>query len=318
MHPQVRRLAAPAVAVLILLITFVALFTAAFQDPKPNGLAVAVAGPPGVERELQARVDRAGVGIEFERVASPAAARHEVLEQDAQGALLMEPTGPRLLVASAGSFMQAQALEAGVSRAAAAGGAQVTVEDVKPLPEHDSRGLSTVFLAVGVTVPSFLLGALLWAVGGAAPARVVTGVLLAFAATTGLVAAFTVDTVIGALDGAFWQIAGIVALLTVAVAASVAGLGRLAGPPGVALAALVVLLLSLSSSGGPVGHLMLPDFYKAISQLLPTGTAMTSIRDTVYFAGEQALVPILVLSAWATGGIAALFLGRNRGPGHAH
>lgn len=317
MHEQVRKLAPVAVAVLTLLTTFVALFTAAFHDPKPNGVAVAVAGPPGIERELQAAVDRAGVGIDFGRVASPDAARVEVLDQDVQGALVMDASSPRLLIASAASPMQAQALEAAMSRAVAADGARLAVEDVKPLPEHDSRGLSAVFLAVGVTVPSFLLGALLWVVGGSVGARMVTGVLLAFAASAGLLAAFTVDALIGALDGAFWQITGIVALLAVAVAASVAGLGRLAGPVGVALAVLVVLLLSLSSSGGPVGHLMLPDFYKAISQALPTGGAITALRDTIYFEGHQALVPILVLGAWATGGIAALFAGRNRGPLHA-
>ena len=312
-----RKLAVAAVGALTLLVTFVALLTTAYQDPKPNGVDVAVAGPPGVERQLRERVDRAGVGVAFVSAASPAAARQDVLEREVEAALLVDARGPRLLIAGAASLMQAQAVEALVGRAVAAGGARLAVEDVRPLPEHDSRGLASVFLAFGVAVPSFLFGALLWVLGGSVSPREITGVLLAFAATAGLLAAFTVDTLIGALDGAFWEIAGIAALLTAAVAGAVSGLGRLTGPGGMALAAFVVLLLGQASSGGPVGNLMLPDFYKALSHALPTGSAISALRDTIYFEGQQALVPILVLAAWATGGIAALFAGRYRGPLHA-
>jgi hypothetical protein len=228
---QLRALAPIGVVVLAILVTFVALFLAAFHDPKPNGLEVAVVGQPALQQRLQEHVGRAGIGkLDFTRYTSPAEARAAVRDGDVQGALIVEAGRPRLLVASAGSFIVAQALEDILGRAAAANGARPAVEDVRPLPKHDSRGLSAVFVTFGTVIPSFMLGAALWMLGGAARPRVLAALIGAFAIVAGLLAALTADTVIGALDGQFWGLAGLVALLAVAVAAPVAGLGRLAGP----------------------------------------------------------------------------------------
>jgi hypothetical protein len=100
----------------------------------------------------------------------------------------------------------------------------------------------------------------------------------------------------------------------VAVAAPVAGLGRLAGPAGIAIAVLVLMLTGQAASGGPVGYLMLPDFYKLISQLLPTGAAITALRDIVYFDGQHTLVPALVMTGWGVGGLIAVAVGRRTAP----
>lgn len=311
---DVRRAIGPAVVVLVVAVTFVALFVAAFHDPKPNGVKVALVAPPQLQERLEQQIARAGVGtFDFERAPSPRAARQAVLDGDVQGALITGGPGrQQLLVADAGSFMVAQAIEGVFTRAASAAGTELAVEDVRPLPSGDSRGLSVVFLAFGTAVPSFVLGLLLWVVGGGVRARAIAGVLVGYGVAVGLLAALTADTVIGAVDGEFWAVSGLLALLSLAVAAAVAGLGRLLGPAGIGLAVLVLMLLAQSSSGGPVGPLMLPDFYKAISQLLPTGAAITALRDVVYFDGQQSLAPLIVLACWALGGLAAIAVGRRR------
>jgi uncharacterized phage infection (PIP) family protein YhgE len=154
-----------------------------------------------------------------------------------------------------------------------------------------------------------VFGALLTLLGGRLPARVRWPALLLFAAFAGLVAAVSVDAVVGALRGHFWAVAGVAALLALAVAAIAHGLGRLAGIAGVAGAAVVLILLGQSSSGGALTFELEPGFYGAISQLLPQGAAISAMRNSVYFHGAHTLIPLLVLGAWAAAGVALGFTG---------
>jgi uncharacterized phage infection (PIP) family protein YhgE len=90
-----------------------------------------------------------------------------------------------------------------------------------------------------------------------------------YAALAGLVTAFTVDVVVGALGDNMVGIAVVTGLLALAVSAAAHGLGHLWGPPGIAVAIVLMLLLGLSSSGGAMTYGLEPGFYGAISQLLP-------------------------------------------------
>jgi hypothetical protein len=186
---------------------------------------------------------------------------------------------------------------------------RISIQDVRPLPGGDSRGLASVFVAFGLTVASLAFGAALSLVGRRAPLPLLLGVLGGLSALGGLGVALIADLWVGALTGAFWQLAGVAALLVLAIAATMCGLGRLAGPIGLALGVLVVLLFGVSSAGGPLGYLMLPDFYRTISQALPTGAAVTAIRHAVYFDTAHIAQPLLVLEAWALGGVLALATG---------
>jgi hypothetical protein len=120
--------------------------------------------------------------------------------------------------------------------------------------------------------------------------------------------------VVGALDGAFWGVAGIAALLIAAVVLATHGLARLLGPAGAGLAALTMVLFGLSSSGGGLGPQLEPGFYGALSRFLPSGSALTAVRNEVYFAGAHTLGALVVLGAWSVLGAAALLVAHHRGP----
>jgi hypothetical protein len=224
----------------------------------------------------------------------------------------MDPQHPRLIVASAASMLETAALKELLTRAVSPGATTLEVEDLRPLPRGDSKGLSPVFVTFGVTIASLVAGSALAVLGRRLRARTVLGALLGLGLLAGLSIAVLADPLIGALTGAFWPLAGLVALLAVAVAASMCGLGRLAGPPGLALGVLVILLLALSAGGGPLGFYMLPEFFRAISQWLPAGAAITAIRRAVYFGGERNLHSVAVLAVWAAGGLLAVAVGRLR------
>jgi hypothetical protein len=290
---------------LVLLFAFTALYVTAFHSPRPRGLDVGVVGTPQqaarVRRALQAR------GFDVRRYGSEAQARSALLDTDVHGVI----AGHRILVARAFGVVPTQAAAQALATAAG-GAAQVT--DLRPLPPGDRNGLSSLFTIVGTLIPSLVFGALLSVLGRRLPARARWTAVVAYSALAGVLVAFNADVLIGALDGHFAGIALATGLLALAVSATAHGLGHLGGPAGVVLAILTVLLLGLSSSGGAVTYQFEPGFYGAVSQLLPPGVALTAVRNIEYFDWAATLVPLLVLCAWAAGGLALGLLGERFGP----
>jgi hypothetical protein len=259
---------------------FCGLFVTAFHAPSPHAIPVGAVGA--------ATAVTAPDGFALRRYDSERAARDALAAGDLRGVLLPG----RLLVATARGVAEAQVVRAAFPRAA--------VVDVAPLPAHDSRGLSAVFTVLGMTAGGVAFGALLTLFGRRAR-------LLAiglFAVATGIVVALTVDTLVGALTGAFWATAGIVALGAAATGAAAHALGRLLGPPGIALAALLFIPLGMSAAGGALGSDLVPGFFGALSGALPAGAAQSALRGAVYFDGAGTTVPLLVLAAWAAVGAA--------------
>ena len=305
--PRPTRLVVVAAAgALTLMLTFVGVFLAAFHDPRPNRIPVAVVGTADEASTLQSRVDGLGMGtIHAVAVGSPDEARTEVLSQSVQAAVVPGVDPTEVLVAQAASPIETQTLQLMLGKAVG----PISVQDVRPLPAGDSKGLATIFIAFGLTTASLAFGSGLSLLGRRARLPVLLGALAGLSVVGGLGVALIADLWVGALTGAFWQLAGLAALLVLAVAATMTGLGRLGGPIGLALGVLVVLLFGLSSAGGPLGYLMLPDFFRTISQALPTGAAVTAIRHAVYFDTAHIAQPVLVLEAWAVGGVLALAAG---------
>jgi hypothetical protein len=116
----------------------------------------------------------------------------------------------------------------------------------------------------------------------------------------------TTAGVVDTLDGAFWPVAGVTALLSLAVGLTTAGLLRWVGSAGIGLSLLLMVLLGLSSSGGLLSSQFLPGFFETLGPLMPASAARDGLRAVVYFDGHGSGGAILVLGAWAAIGAAAL------------
>ena len=188
------------------------------------------------------------------------------------------------------------------------------MQDLRPLPAGDGRGLSSLFTVVGTLIPSLVFGVLLSVFGRGLAARVRWSAVAAYAVLAGLVVAFNVDVLVGALPGDFAGIALVSGLLALAVSAAAHGLGHLGGPAGIVVAIVMLLLLGVSAAGGAVTYQFEPGFYGAVSQLLPPGAALTAVRNAHYFDWAATLAPLIVLGAWAFGGLGLGLLGERFGP----
>jgi hypothetical protein len=220
----------------------------------------------------------------------------------------------RLLVAQALGAAPTETVTTALRGVATASHKPASVQDLRPLPANDRRGLSPLFAVVATLIPSLVFGALLTLFGRALPARVRWAGVVGYAVLAGLVVALNVDVVIGALRGHFVGIAVVGCLLALAVGGAAHGLGHLGGPRGIVVAILLLMLLGVSSAGGAVTYQFEPGFYGAISQLLPPGAALTAIRNVQYFDWAATLAPLSVLAAWAFGGLVLGLLGERYGP----
>src|SRR4051794_6614329 len=102
-HPVLRnRLVAATVVGLGVGFAFVAFFTSALHDPRPNAVRVGVVGRAPVVMQVQRRLARAlPDGFDVRGYGDAAAARRAIHDQSIDGAFIPDRTRPRLLLAGA-------------------------------------------------------------------------------------------------------------------------------------------------------------------------------------------------------------------------
>lgn len=304
------RLAPPVVGALLLLFALVGLIGTAIRDPRPHDIPVGLAGPPPAVQQMSSAFASAAPGaFKFISYASEAAARAGLDSREVDGIIVLGGSSPRMILAGAAGDASTGVMTAAFTNALKAQGATLTVETVHPFAAGDAHGLILFFVVVAVIVCALVSQALVFATAGDSGFGERLGVVVAFSALAGLVGMGTAGWIAGDYGPGFWTAVGLVALASASVGAVVAGLARLIGAPGIALAALVVVLLDLVSSGGPVGSQLLPDFYRWLAPWMPAGPLYSSLRGAIYFDGAGLTTPLIVLAAWLAGGLILMWLG---------
>jgi hypothetical protein len=305
---EIERTARPVVAGMAVLITLLVLLGAAVRDPRPHDLPVGVVAPPPVADQLTAGFAQNAPGaFAFTRYSSEPDARTAIDNRDIVGALLVTPTGPRLVVAGAAGDALVGGVTAAFTAAFAAQGQQLAVETVHPFGAGDAHGIILFFLILATLVSSVIVGALT-VLAGRSSWRRQLGIVATFAISAGIIGSLAAAWIANDYWDAIWGLMALIALLSFTVAVVVAASARAFGPAGVAGAVLVVVLLGLIASGGPLGSAFLPDLYRAVAPWLPVGAAHTAIIGTLYFGGAGVTYALIVLVSWAILGTAGLML----------
>jgi hypothetical protein len=297
----------PIVVGLVLLLTLIGLLGTAIRDPRPHDIAVGLSAPPPVVQQLTQGFAQAAPGaFAFTTYASEAEARAAIDRRDVVASLIVGATGPRLVVAGAAGDPITGGVTAAITNAFRAQGAEVAVEVVHPFQAGDPHGIVLFFLVLATLISSVVVGAL--AVLPAPDRSWVTqmAIVATYAISAGIVGALATAWIVDGYGNGLWLVMGLVALLALAVGSVVAASARILGPAGVAFGALVVVLLGLVSSGGPLGSEFLPDAYRAVAPVLPVGPVYSALRGALYFDGVGVTGPVILLLVWAALGIVAL------------
>jgi hypothetical protein len=305
----------PIVAGLAVLVTLLLVVGAAIREPRPHDIPVGVSGPPAAIDPVLAGFEQNAPGaFTFTTYGSEAEALAAIAGRDVVGALIIGQAGPRLVVAGGAGDAITGAVSGAFSAAFAAQGVELTVETVNPLPTGDAHGIVLFFLVLATAIGSIVAGAAT-TLGGRERSWVGHGLVLSsYAVLAGIVGVGTAAWLAGGYGDGVWAAMAIAILLALAVSLVVGAAARWLGAGGVALAAAVVVLLGLVSSGGPLGSAFLPDAYRAVAPWLPVSPAVDAMRGALAFEGAGLLTPVAILIGWAaigTIGLAAADLSRR-------
>jgi hypothetical protein len=112
--------------------------------------------------------------------------------------------------------------------------------------------------------------------------------------------------VFGSIDQNLLGVAAGLTLGVLAAGLTMLGLGSLFGRIGLALGAMLALLVGNPLSGLNSAPEMLPSGWGELGQWLPQGATATLLRSTAFFDGAGSTMPILVLTCWTAVGVALI------------
>ncbi|WGD37893.1 ABC transporter permease [Lysinibacter sp. HNR] len=299
-----------------------------------QNIPVAVAGPQQAVDSLTSTIDsQSDNAITFVTVDNEKAAITAIKERKVYGALVLTET-PTVLTASAASPVVSQMLtqvasqlqtqllkqaysrvEESVGAALAAGQTppelpRVVVRDIVPLSDHDPRGTGLSIASLPLALGGVIGGVIVFFLTRGTARRLI-GVTL-YAALSGVVLTATLQGWFEVIQGDFWVNTGAIALTLFATGALVVGLGGLLGRPGLALAAIITVLIGnpLASSAAPMQFLVEP--WGAIGQGFVPGASATLLRNLSYFPEANSASQWLTLTLWAVSGLILIMLSTLR------
>jgi hypothetical protein len=305
MRERMETYVAPVVAGLLALVTLIGLIGPAIKSPAPHDIPIGIVNAaPGVVTALS------GSGaFDVTSYDSEDAARAAIDSRDIDGALVIGPSGPKLIVAGAAGDGVTGVITGVFTQMFAAQGQQLAVEVVHPFASGDPHGLILFFVILAILVSTLISQAL---VGMRKRIGLTTrlSIVVLFAIVSAPVAMGLATWIAGDYGSGIWMAIAFLALGSAAIGAVVAGAVVLLGRPGIALSALIVVLLDLVCSGGPIGSQLLPDAYRWLAPGMPAGQLFSAVRGSLYFDNAGITVPFGVLSLWLLGGLILMVAGQ--------
>jgi len=281
---------------------FVASYSLALGDPVPHHIDAALVGDPTEHMSTVDTVQRvARGGLVFHRYASVTAALHAVDGQNVYAALDLNSS--TLYVSSAAGASVARVLEQ-----VALADPAVRVVDTHPLGTHDPNGVEIFYLMLVATIVGFITVFQVGANAGPFSPRRWTAFVASLAVGASLVFTLVDGLLLHRLTLPILESWGILALHILAVASFCSLMVVLIGRWAIVPTWLFFVVLGNSSSGGAVAPPLLPAPFAFVSQWLPSGATVTSLRNAVYFPTYQHVQPIAVLAVWAAALFAAMIL----------
>jgi len=299
----------PLVVGLLIVIVLIGLIGTAIKNPQPHDIPVGLVGPAPAVQQISSSFATAAPGaFDFTTFASENDARAALDTRTVDGVLILGSASPHLIIAGAAGDGVTGVITAAFTNVFKAQGATLTVETVHPFASGDAHGLILFFVVVATLISTLASQAVLFATGRNLRIGAKLSLIFVYGALVGMTAMGMAAWIAGGYGDGFWAAAGLDALASIAIGAVVAGLVRLLGTPGIGLAALL-MLLSLVSSGGPVGSQLLPDFYRALAPWTTAGQLYGALRDALFFDGAELATPIAVLGGWLVVGLLLMVIG---------
>jgi hypothetical protein len=224
-------------------------------------------------------------------------------------------TATQLLNVMAGQ-LQAQV----TAQVTAAGGnpANAVVETtvVVPLSDDDPTGAGLAATAFPMTMGG-MIGGIVISLLVVGPARRLAA-LAGLGVAVGIIAPLILQTWFGFLQGDFLPMALAMGLAVTATAAFIVGCTSLLGRAGIAIGAVLTMLVGNPLAAAAVPWQFLAAPWGAIGQLMVPGAAMSLVRSLSYFPDADVSKQWWVLGTWAAVGVVLTIAGHFRSRAAMH
>jgi len=314
----------------------VALIALAFLWPTKTStvqnLPVSISGDAATVASFEKAVESASPGA-FDWVAADdqSDAVNQIKTRETYGAIVLPAAPgqlPQVLTAPAGSAVATQLLTAVAGRLQAQVTAQVTAAGGNPA---DAVVKTTVVVPLspddptgsGLAAASFpmMLGGM---IGGILISLLVVGALRRLLALAGLAIAVGIimplilQTWFGFLQGEFWLNALAMGLSTLATASFIVGCTSLLGRAGIAVGAVVTMLIGNPLSAAAAPYQFIPVPWGEIGQDMVPGASNWLLRSLSYFPEADTSKQWWILACWAIVGVLLTLVGHFRARASMH
>lgn len=291
-------------------LAFCLCYVYAFHAPTPVDVPVGIVGSgsavTGFASTLQ---NNAGGALDVHVLSSVAAAKAEVVNGTLAAAYVPGASQAHLLVASGAQFQLASIAKTIFAPVAAAQHATLAVQDVAPLPAHDSFGTSVFYLTlvwiIGAYMPGMFVGLMGASLRHRSRIAIIAGasVLLPLLSTA-------LATAVGAVQGHFLELWGLGAATAIAVGLLVNGLSYFFGRFVTGVALFLFVFLNVPSSGGAYPPELVPEPFRFLHDyVIGTGT-LDVLRRTLYGVGPEVWHGWLLIAAYLVVGVLLTVVGR--------
>jgi hypothetical protein len=276
---------------------FVTAYSLALGDPVPHRIDAALVGDRSANSKTVTAVEQVAQDkLVFHQYSSLPAALHSMDEQHIYAALNLTSSKPTLYVASAAGTSVARVLER-----IYAIDPIVRLVDTHPVASDDPNGLDIFYLMLVTTIVGI---STVLQVRGQVPGLQIRHHLtfvLCLALAGSVVLTLFDGPLLNRPAGAYPEEWAILALQLLAVASFTSLMIDLVDRWAILPTWLFFVVLGNASSGGAVSPALLPQPFAILSQWLPSGAAVGSLRNAIYFRDYQHARPLVVLGVWAFG-----------------
>jgi hypothetical protein len=310
-HPPWKQLVIVTVVFPLVLAAAVLAFAWPTARIAPRDLPVGVVGSTPAGQALVAELDAQRPGaFDFRLYPDADAARNAIRHRDVYGAFAAAPHSVTVFEASAASPAVAGLLTA-TAHAVSNPDRSVAVADVVPVAAGDPHGSVLSATMLPLTICGILIASGIGVVIQFRPAWRQILALLNVSVVAGAGVYLIAQTWLGVLPhrpAATWLA---LAWLILAISSTTAGLVALIGPPGLGLAAVLMVFVGNPLSGVTSAPELLPSGVGQLGQRLPPGAAASLLRSTAYFDCAGARAHLAVLIGWTLVGMCAIAVGHH-------
>ena len=286
----------------VLAVLFVTLALSAFHEPTPHELPIGVVGDHVAVGQLAATLDaREPGGFDLRAYRTTGAVRQAIIDRNIDGGVDVGAHRLTIYVAQASGIGPTSAITNTFQSFAEATRRAPHVVNVVPALPRDSEAFAPFFIMLATLIASMVGGVNLGVMFRTSGRGWLIAAPFIVALFLGLAIAGVTDGFTG--YGHFFELAGTLALFSLAVSESTAAIAKIRNSL-VALAPLTFVVLGIPASGGPGGLApFAPSFIRVFASALPLGVGESAVRNLVYFRGHDTAAPLWTLAAWATVGL---------------